>query len=134
MFIECGLFPLISAAIKILNKFCPTLFISNSQKINAHTNTSPIEVSSTKQINLYKVLAFAAITITISLWCQILRSEAKSLWIILDSVLWAMMYTGHLSPVLEHLKQRDELAMLYNSFLDFELRHQGNHIIYNTSI
>ncbi len=126
MFIESGFLPLILFALKILNRFCPTLFISNSQQIRAHTNYPTfVRTSSHKIINIYKVFAFAAITITISLWLQILFSGTKSLRKILDSVLWAMMYTGYLVPVVEHLKQRDELSKLYNSFLEFETKHQG---------
>lgn len=129
MLIQSGFLPHISVALKVLNKFCPTLFISNTQKGTTFKNyRSLIQVSNLKTRSYYRILTFSAIAITISLWFQILLSKTKSLRIILDGVLWAMMYTGHLAPVVEHLKQRDELSKLFNAFLHFETRHQGNFI------
>ncbi len=127
MLIRSGILPIISLALKVLSKFCPTLFISNPQKVKKTVNNpSLIRVSKGKTIHYYKLLAYSAITITVLLWLQILLSKTKSLRIILDGVLWAMMYTGHLAPVVEHLRQRHELSKLCNSFIAFETRHRGN--------
>ncbi len=124
MLIKHGILRLLSLSIKMLNWYTPTLFNMSSSPENLKQPLL-MSLSSTKTIHYYKVMSFMAVTIVFTLWCQILLSGTKCFNIIFESTFWAMMYTGHLAPVLEHLRKRQRLTELQNAFLNFESRHKG---------
>lgn len=126
MLMQYGIVPLLLLSLKLLNKCTPTLFEMNKSSSDKNIKQPLIlSLSSTKTIYNYKVMSFMAATIVVTLWCQILLIGTSNFNIIFESTFWAMMYTGHLAPVLEHLRKRQELCRLFNLFLIFESTHKG---------
>lgn len=126
MLMQHGIIPLLLISLKLLNKSTPTLFKMNRRSSDKNIKQPLfLGLSSMKTIYNYKVMSFMAATIVVTLWCQILLSGTSNFNILFESTFWAMMYTGHLAPVLEHLRKRQELCRLFNLFLNFESTHKG---------
>lgn len=85
-----------------------------------------------KSLQKFNFLCKVSVAYVVALFGQIVHAvkfngdDNLSLVAVVPSLLFLFSFAFHLPTISEHYKKREEFCPLFNAFLDFERKHNGN--------